>query len=222
MLQFARSTQPVYDTPGELLGQPFGGGIVDGQRRHRRLWQQIARASIGGGCAMCERTIIYHFPGVLVLGQCQMWIVERQQEAVIPLLAERAHNIFEDDEIEYVAVGRQRPLHLDSHAIVVAMQRLTLALKRNKVRGAEAKVAALNQHFPGHPRLTDAPPVNQRTGIIATIDRHAERENRSLSRCWPRCCSGSACQPTDHLEIVGAWEWCPARACVRVIVPGNG
>jgi hypothetical protein len=45
------------------------------------------------------------------------------------------------------------------------MQRLALALKRDKVRGAEAQIAALDQNFPGHPRLTDTLPVKQRTGI---------------------------------------------------------
>ena len=138
--------QHVYDPQRKLLRQPLGGGVINRQGNDGPLGHYVADRRIGR--IFWQGAGIDDLPVGGMLRQAQVGIMQRQQKAVVPRFAKRANNVLQHDEIEHVAIRRQRANRLDTHAVIVAVQRFALTMKGDEVRGGKAQVAALHQYLP--------------------------------------------------------------------------
>src|SRR5579883_2166810 len=116
----------------DILGQPLGGGVVNGQSDDILAWKHIMlRAK-------------KNLPATFLLLHLQVGILQRQEKMVIEATTNFACHLLENGKIEDQPVFAQRSFEFHQHAIVMSMQTLALATKGNKMRGTETQIAALD------------------------------------------------------------------------------
>jgi hypothetical protein len=62
-----------------------------------------------------------------------MWIVHRQQKAMIQAVTDLARDLLEEGKIEDQFILAKRPLQLYQHAVIMTVQALALATKGNEM-----------------------------------------------------------------------------------------
>ncbi len=72
---------------------------------------------------------------------------------MIPLFAERSHDVLEHYEVHNVGVRGQVARRLYPHPIIVPVEGLTGVRKSNEMRRAESEIAMRDEDLPGHNTL---------------------------------------------------------------------